>query len=123
MDKAEAADNAPDDDGRRLPEALSRRKTLKAKLDAAAKRLQEEAGEEHDDECAPPAVKADKPINLPDADSAIMRKSVGHAYQQAYHAQAAVDADATMLVVATDGLSTANDRVGIEALLDEMERG
>ena len=63
MDKAEAADNAPDD-GTRLPEALSRRKTLKAKLDEAAKRLQEEAGEAHDDERAPPAVKADKPINL-----------------------------------------------------------
>ena len=28
MDKAEAADHAPDDDGTRLPEALSRRKTL-----------------------------------------------------------------------------------------------
>lgn len=33
MDKAETADNAPADDGTRLPEALSRRKTLKAKLD------------------------------------------------------------------------------------------
>lgn len=74
MDKAEAADNAPDDDGTRLPEALSRRKTLKAKLDEAAKRLEEEAGRDHDDERAPPAVKADKQINLTDPESAIMRK-------------------------------------------------
>ena len=118
MDKAEAADNTADDDGTRLPEALSRRKTLKAKLDEATKRLQEEAGKEHDDERAPPTVKADKQINLTDPDSAIMRKSVRHAYQQAYHAQAAVDTDATMLVLATDVLSTPNDRAGIEALLD-----
>lgn len=76
-----------------------------------------------DDERAPPAVKADKPINLTDPDSAMMRKSVGHKYQQAYHAQAAVDADATMLVVATDVLSTPNDRAGIETLLDEMDKG
>ena len=123
MDKAEAADNATDDDGTRLPEALSRRKTLKAKLDEATKRLEEEAGEEHDDELAPPTVKADKQINLTDPDSATMRKSVRHEYQQAYHAQAAVDVDGTMLVVATDVLSTPNDRAGIEALLDEMEKG
>ena len=123
MDKAEAADNAPDDDGTRLPEELSRRKTLKAKLDEAAKRLEEEAGKDHDDESAPPPVKADKQINLTDPDSAIMRKSVRHEYQQAYNAQAAVDADGTMLVMATDVLSTPNDRAGIEALLDEMEKG
>ena len=123
MDKAEAADNAVDDDGTRLPEELSRRKTLKAKLDEAAKRLEEEAGKDQDDESAPPPVKADKQINLTDPDSAIMRKSVRHEYQQAYNAQAAVDADATMLVVATDVLSPPNDRAGIEALLDEMEKG
>ena len=122
MNKAEAADHAADDDGTRLPEALSRRKTLKAKLDEAAKRLEEEVGKEHDDERAPPAVKADKPINLTDADSAIMRRSVRREYQQAYNAQAAVDADATMLVLATDMLSTPNDRAGIEALLGEMEK-
>ena len=79
------------------------------------------SGKAHDDERAPSAVKADKPINLTDADSAIRRKSVRHEYQQAYHAQAAVDADGTMLVVATDVLSTPNDRAGIEVLLDEME--
>ena len=77
MDKAEAADHAADDDGTRLPEALSRRKTLKAKLDEAAKRLEEEAGKEHDERAAP-AVKADKQINLTDPDSGIMRKSVRH---------------------------------------------
>ena len=74
MDKAETADNAPADDDTRLPEALSRRKTLKAKLDEAVKRLEEEAGKEHDDERAPPAVKAGKQINLTDPESAIMRK-------------------------------------------------
>ena len=85
--------------------------------------MEEEAGKAHDDERAPPPVKADKQINLTDPDSAIMRKSVRHEYQQAYHAQAAVDADATMLVLATDVLSTPNDRAGIEALPDEMEKG
>ena len=48
MGKAEAANNAADDDGPRLPEALSRRKTFKAKLDEAAKRLEEEAGKDHE---------------------------------------------------------------------------
>ena len=45
-----------------------------------------------------------------------MRKSKHHENRQAYNAQAIVDADGTMLV-----LATTNDRVGLPAMLREME--
>ena len=53
-----------------------------------------------------------------------MRKSTRHEYRQAYNAQAMVDADGTMLVLATDVLSTTNDRAGLSEMLDQMaQRG
>jgi hypothetical protein len=122
MAKAEAADTAGEDDGLSLPGEIARRETLKRKLDAAARRL-EEAAAEHDNDDPPPSPPGGKQTNLTDPDSAIMRKSARHEYRQAYNAQAAVDADGSMLVLATDVLSTTNDRAGLDTLLDQMEAG
>ena len=121
LDQAEHADTdeAPDPQG--LPEALSRRETLRAKLDGACAELERRAQARADSERAEyerkvaarerrrgsrkgrrikppteaPAAKAQ--INLTDADSALMRKSRRHEYRQAYNAQAAVDADGSQL--------------------------
>jgi len=122
--QAEAAENAPEDDGLSLPDEIARREVLKARLDAAARRLEDAAAPDHDDDdpdAPPPA--PDRQTNLTDPDSAVMRKSVRHEYRQAYNAQAVVDADGSMLVLATDVLATTNDRAAVEGLMDQMAQG
>jgi hypothetical protein len=123
MAKAETADSAYEDDGLSLPDEITRRETLKRKLDAAAKRLEEAAAQDHEGDDEPPAPPASRQTNLTDPDSAIMRKSARHEYIQAYNAQAAVDADGSMLVLASDVVGTSNDRAGLDDLLDEMGDG
>ena len=120
MARAEAADNSDSDDGLSLPEEIARRQSLKAKLDAAAKRLEKAAAEDHDGDAPPPAPKADKQTNLTDPDSAIMRKSTRHEYRQAYNAQVIVDADGSQLVLASDVYSTSNDRHDLEGLVEQL---
>jgi len=126
MARAEAADESSED-GQTLPEEISRRAALKAKLDAAAKRLEEVAQDGSDDDHdgpgpPPPAPKPDKQTNLTDPDSAIMRKSARHEYRQAYNAQAIVCADGSQLVLATDVLCTTNDRAGLEGMIEALCR-
>lgn len=120
MAKAEAADATDADDGLSLPEEIIRRKRLSAKLDAAARRLEEAAGNDHDGDDPPPPPNPGQQTNLTDPDSAIMRKSARHEYRQAYNAQAIVDADGSQMVLATDVLSTTNDRHGFEDFIDQM---
>jgi len=119
--KAEAADSTPEDDGLSLPAEIARRETLKAKLDEAAARLEAVTRGDDDDGSSPPPAP-NKQTNLTDPDSSIMRKSVRHEYRQAYNAQAVVDAEGSMLVLATDVLSTTNDRAGLTAMLDQMAK-
>ena len=117
--KAEAADSEPGDDGLSLPEEIARRQNLKAKLDAAAGRL-EAAAKDSDDSDDPPAPAPERQTNLTDPDSAIMRKSARHEYRQAYNAQAIVDADGSQLVLATNVLATSNDRQDFDTFIDEL---
>ena len=49
-----------------------------------------------------------------------MRKSARHEYRQAYNGQVIVDADGSQLVLATNVLSTTNDREGFEGLVDRL---
>lgn len=119
MAKAEAADGTDSDDGLSLPEEITRREKLKAKLDAAAKRLEEAAAADHDGDDPPPP-KPERQTNLSDPDSTIMRKSARHEYRQSYNAQAVVDADGSQLVLATNVLQTMNDRQDLEDLIDRM---
>lgn len=111
---------------------MSRRETLKAKLDAACARLEAEAKAEA--EAAHPAYKAkkaaydvkkgrrgrppkppddapppDRQTNLTDPDSALMRRSDAHEYRQAYNAQAVVCADGAQLVLAARLVATSAD--------------
>lgn len=118
--KAEAADDADTDDGLSLPEEITRREQLKAKLDAAAKRLEKAAGKDHDGNDPPPRPEPDRQTNLTDPDSAIMRKSARHEYRQSYNGQALVDADGSQLVLAANVLATTNDRQGLEGFVDQM---
>ena len=92
---------------------------LKTRLDAAAKRLEEAVGEDHDGDDPPPP-RPERQTNLTDPDSAIMRKSARHEFRQSYNAQAIVDADGSQMVLATDVLSTTNDRHGFEDFIDAM---
>ena len=119
MAQAEAADGADSDDGLSLPEEIIRREKLKTRLDAAAKRLEEAVGEDHDGDDPPPP-RPEQQTNLTDPDSAIMRKSARHEYRQSYNAQAIVDADGSQMVLATDVVSTTNDRHGFEDFIDAM---
>ena len=130
MSEAEAADSTPTDDGLNLPDKIAYCKDLKAKLDEAAAHLEEDARNAIDDynddidiidDEPSPVPKPNKQSNLTDPDSAVMRKSKHHENRQAYNAQAMVDADGTMLVLATDVVTTTNDRAGLPAMLKEME--
>lgn len=118
--RAEAADNTDVEDGLSLPGEITRRQNLKAKLDTAAKRLKQAASRDHDGGDPPPPPKADRQTNLTDPDSAIMRKSVRHEYRQAYNAQAIVDADGSALILATNVVSTSNDRHEFDVLVDQL---
>ena len=108
--RAEAADAEDQPDPQALPAEIARREALKAKLDAACARLEEQARAEA--EAARPDYEAkqaaddaktgrrgrppkppedDPPLtrqsNLTDPDSALMRRSDAHEYRQAYNAR------------------------------------
>jgi len=119
--QAQAADQLDIPDGLNLPDEIARRQSLKDKLDAAAKRLEEAAKDDDDDpDKDPTGPKAEKQTNLTDPDSAIMRKSNAHEYRQAYNAQAIVDADGSALILDTNVVSTSDDREQFEALVGHL---
>ena len=132
--KAERADRAGEADPQQLPEGLARRQRLESQLDAACERLERQAkaqaqaaqaeyerkvaardtrqgrakgrhSQPPDDTPAPTAQ-----TNLTDADSGLMRKNKRSEYQQAYNAQAVVDADGSQLVLGTRVSQCASDR-------------
>jgi transposase/ElaB/YqjD/DUF883 family membrane-anchored ribosome-binding protein len=123
LDKAEEADRSEREAGQQLPEGLARREKLKAELEAARKRLEDEAkaraareqggyerkvaardqrkGRRKGKKIKPPD---DKPppsaqSNLTDPDSGLMRKNKGSEYRQSYNAQAAVSTDGSQLIL------------------------
>lgn len=141
--QAEAAD-AAGQDPQALPAELARRQALKEKLDAACQRLEAEARAEA--EAARPAYEAKKAAydaktgrrgrapkppddappperqsNLTDPDSALMRRSDAHEYRQAYNAQAAVCADGTQLILATNLVASSADAPSFARTILSME--
>ena len=144
LDQAEHADTDDVPDPQGLPEELSRRDKLRAKLDRACAELERRAQARADSERAeyerkvaarerrtgsrkgrhikPPteAPEAKAQINLTDADSALMRKSRRHEYRQAYNAQAAVDADGSQLVLGSRVSVCASDRNELVADVDAI---
>jgi transposase len=141
---AEAAD-AADEDPQALPAEIARREALKAKLDAACARLEDEAKAQADAERpqyekkkaaydtkrgrrgrppkppdeTPPATRQS---NLTDPDSALMRRSEAHEYRQAYNAQAVVCAEGTQLILATNLVATPADAPSFAATILAMDK-
>lgn len=133
LKQAEQADNDDDDDDH-LPRELSHHEQLKQKLDKARAELEDRAkaraaderevyerkvkvreqrsGRQKGQPPTPPSStpKATEQINLTDPDSALMRKSKQSEFRQGYNAQAAVDADGSMLVVSAHVTGNASDR-------------
>lgn len=134
MEQAECTDRGETDEGRPLPEELSRREALKEKLEAARQRIEERARKKAQSEQAqyerkvrerdgregsskgrhihPPDPTPDpaQQENLTDPDSRLMRHNKRSPYEQAYNAQAAVDAEGSQLVLSTHVSQCASDR-------------
>lgn len=132
LKQAEQADCNDGDDGQRLPEDLSRRQKLKAKMDAACETLEQRKREAYAEEKAeydkkkdarderegkkgsPPAEPSEevdpaKRINLTDDESTLSRKSNRHAHDQIYNCMNTTDADGSQLILSAHvGKSTAD---------------
>ena len=134
LQQAETADQKDESSGQQLPEELRRRETLKAKMEAARKRLEDRArvraeGEraefdrkmkEREERKSGRKGKSPQPPdpqpgpqerdNLVDTDSRLMRKNKRSSYEQCYNAQAVVDAEGSQLVLAARVSQCASDR-------------
>jgi transposase len=132
MEKAERSDNEATGEEQSLPEEIGRRERLLEKMREARRRLEERARNKDGKRPGPPespggaavgsggelpkgTPEPSQQINLTDPDSALMRKSRHDSYEQAYNAQAVVDADGSQLIVATDVLQTPADSNQLQA--------
>jgi transposase len=135
LEQAEASDREDRPDGQELPQEIARRERLRDKMLEARRQLEERAreqaateaeGEDGDDDepksgAGSPAVPKDsQQINLTDPESALMRKSRRDSYEQAYNAQAVVDADGSQMVLATDVIRTPSDANQLEPALESV---
>lgn len=131
--QAEQSDAQGSADEQTLPQQIARRERLREKLVEARRQLEQRAADsesENDDDehhgatgsCGGGAAKVpgQKQINLTDADSAIMRKSRRDSWEQAYNAQAVVDADGSQLVLATNVIRTPSDKNELEPALESI---
>lgn len=131
--KAEQQDSEEQVDGQRLPEEIGRRERLREKMREARRRLEQRAQAEAAKRRPPEGgegsgsggqevlPKDSQQINLTDADSALMRKSKRHSYEQAYNAQAVVDADGSQLVLATQVLNTPSDANQLVPAVEQVQ--
>ncbi len=129
--RAEKSDPEATGDDQQLPQKIARREALLEKMRWAREELEkraksEDVSREEDDKPQGPEAggaiggqpKDFQQINLTDPESALMRKSKRYSYEQAYNAQAVVDAEGSQLVLATDVLRTPSDANQLEAALD-----
>jgi transposase len=145
MRKAESADAEETVDGQSLPEEISRREHLLAKMQEAQAKLkaraetkaaaereayqrkieQLEANEHRSGpRPQPPENNGPEPstqANLTDDDSRLMRKNRRAEYRQAYNAQVVVDADGSQLILAQHVTNCANDTNQLEPALQGVE--
>jgi transposase len=129
--EAEAADRGEQEDGNRIPEEIGRREVLQQKMQEARRRLEQRAQQQAEEkrkkrkgEDDPPSdeegggdsvqPRAEQQINLTDADSALMRKSRRHGWEQAYNAQVVVDAGGSQLILAEHVIRTPSDAGQLE---------
>ena len=67
-----------------------------------------------------PVSKDSDQINLTDPESALMRKGRSEGYQQAYNAQAVVDADGSQLILGTGVIRTPSDANQLKPALESV---
>ena len=149
LKKAEQIDQQEFDDGQRLPEQISQRTKLRAQVQHARAALETQAKAKAQAELpeyerklaayqtckvqkrwggpqrtpVPPqdeAQPADS-INLTDPDSRVMRKNHGEGYQQCYNAQATVDADGSMLMLAAHVITAPVDFGHLETGVQKVD--
>ena len=142
--KAETADAAPDKIDHALPDEISRRQDLKAKMELAISRLEAQAKaraaneqenyekrkQYHDDSDRggrppqPPSAvpRPEEQTNLTDADSRIMRKNKRSEYRQAYNPQIGVDADGTQLILGAGVSQSASDANELVPIVDAVTK-
>ena len=149
LKKAEQFDQQDGDDGQRLPEQIARRSKLREQIQQARAALEDQAKAraqaerpEYERKLAayrackaqrrwggpqrtpmPPRdeVKPGDSINLTDPDSRVMRKNLGESYQQSYNAQATVDADGTMLMLAAHVITAPADFGQLEVGVQKVD--
>ncbi len=145
VDQADAADSEDVVDPQSLPERLSKRERLKAQMDEACARLEDQAkaraereraeyekkveareqrkGRRKGKKIKPPddQPKDDEQTNLTDPDSRLMRKNKRSEYRQSYNAQAVVDADGSQLVLGHRVSQCASDRNELSADVSQID--
>jgi len=152
MKKAEEADNRPLEDGLSVPEEIARREDRMKRLRHARKVIEQRAKEkaaeqrpEYERKMAERQVRKldGKPMkgrepqepseaaggkdqfNFTDSESRIMKAGNGDHFEQCYNAQAAVDADGSMLIVGEHVSDQVNDKKqlvpGVESICSEVK--
>lgn len=136
--KAKEADNSAAEGKADLSQELQRLETMREKMRQAQVKLEKRAkdrsgkkkpGKPDDkddpqDSPPPPLPEAHEQVNLTDDESRIMRKNNRSSYEQAYNAQAVVDAEGTMLVlgvrVSDEGPDAGQLALDIDAVPKEL---
>ncbi len=136
--RAEKSDSDPSSDDQSLPQEIARRERLLEKMREARRILEERSRSADKDQegsgegrggsgtvagggdSTPTAPKDSQQINLTDPDSALMRKSHHDGYEQAYNAQAVVDAEGSQLIVGADVVQTAADANQLEPAVQSV---
>ena len=144
MDKAEQADFQISETADSLPKEISKREDLankiaiakqnietrnqkryekeKANYDAKVKAREKKVKPSRGKKPKPPSVKVDskKCDNLTDSDSRVMKHNKTSELIQGYNAQAAVDADGTMLILGTYVTNECNDKKQLTAITSSV---
>ena len=142
MEQAERKDQSEQNDGQSLPAEISRRETLKRKLEQARERLESSAKKKAQAEQADyerkvrereqrkgsakgchikkpdPTPDGKEQDNLTDPDSRLMRHNKRSPYEQAYNGQIVVDADGSQLVLSAHVSQCASDRNELVSAID-----
>lgn len=149
MAKAQEMDNQKIDDGQTIPKSIAHREQLEQKMAEARKQLEErtkakseaekaaydkkmaERQERRDNDDPPqngnprspskPEPRPEDSINLTDPESRLMRKTRNSAYTQSYNAQAVVDAEGSMLILAAQVTQSANDSTQLERMVHAVD--
>ena len=142
--QAERADGSEEVDPQALPAEIARREVLREKLDAACKQLEAQAQaraekerEEYETKLRahqerhgkgkkpkPPDAtpRNDEQSNLTDPDSRLMRKNEQSEFRQSYNAQAAVDAEGSMLILGARITQCAGDQNELVATVEAIPK-